>query len=300
MKKTVIMKTFAVASLVMAVSAFPAFAQSNTDTQALNNRLNQLENQMQTLTRHAYKGDVPPPDFEAPAANTNAAISTFETRVGDLEEEVRNLTGQVEKLQYDLSKTTERLDAFEAHAAQAAAQASTPRTPISDGQGSTPPLSNGGSSGNSNSDVNDPENMDPFNNPQNALPVGADATTTYEHAYNLIKESNYAGAEKAFSSFISKYPNDKLITNARYWLAETFYVRGNFETAAIKFAEAYQKDQKGPKAADNLLKLGMSLGGLGKKDDACLSLKELDKRFPDASASVKQRATQQKSAFGCS
>lgn len=293
MKKTAIYKTIAVAGFVMAVSAFPVLAQvGNTDTQSLMNRLNQIDTQMQTLTRYVYKGDGPAPTFEAPASNTNAVIGTFETRLGEMEEQLRSLTGQVEKMQYDVSKVSERLDSIEASAAQAM------QNPVqhSNGSGGMPPLSESGSA----RDGVESQTMDSPSTTKNALPAGADATTSYEYAYGLLKESNFEGAEDAFSAFLEQYPDDKLATNARYWLAESFYVRGNFEAAAIRFAEAYQKDQKGPKAADNLLKLGMSLGGLGKKDDACLSLKELDKRFPDASASVKQRAGQQKATLGCS
>ena len=70
-------------------------------------------------------------------------------------------------------------------------------------------------------------------------------------------------------SFIQRYPNDSLAGNAQYWLGETYYVRKDYNNAAAVFAEGYQKYPKGGKAADNLLKLGMALGQLGQKTDAC-------------------------------
>ena len=72
-----------------------------------------------------------------------------------------------------------------------------------------------------------------------------------------------------------------LAGNAQYWLGETYYVRKDYENAATAFALGYQKYPKSAKAADDLLKLGMSLGNLGKKPDACTRLRAARPRLPD-------------------
>ena len=69
----------------------------------------------------------------------------------------------------------------------------------------------------------------------------------------------------------SERPQDYLAGNAQYWMGETYYVRGRYQDAAVTFAEGYQKYPTNSKAPDNLLKLGMSLGQLGKKADACVA-----------------------------
>ncbi len=122
----------------------------------------------------------------------------------------------------------------------------------------------------------------------------------YDQAFALLRNRNYDEAEKAFSTFLERYPEDDLAPNAKYWLGETFYVRNNFERAARVFAEAYQKYPNGPKGPDNLLKLGMSLAGLGKKQDACVTFAQLEKEYPSGAMPVIMRAEKEMEKLDCS
>ena len=67
----------------------------------------------------------------------------------------------------------------------------------------------------------------------------------------------------------------------------------------MAFAEGVQKYPKGSKAADNLLKLGMSLQQLNQKKDACTAFNQLITKFPEASASVKRRADTERKRLNC-
>ena len=87
--------------------------------------------------------------------------------------------------------------------------------------------------------------------------------------------------------------------NAKYWLGETYYVRGNYQQAAVTFAEGFETYPDNPKAPDNLLMLGMSLASLGSKDDACNTVQVLQDRYADASATIIQRARQESQRIGC-
>jgi tol-pal system protein YbgF len=130
------------------------------------------------------------------------------------------------------------------------------------------------------------------------LPQGAPAVD-YNNAYALLQRADYVGAERAFGAFLVSYPNDPLADNAQYWRAETFYVQEDYHQAAVYFAEGYKKYPTGKKAAANLLKLGMSLGRLGKNHEACASLDELRRRFPDAPGNVQQYARTERQRLGC-
>jgi len=121
----------------------------------------------------------------------------------------------------------------------------------------------------------------------------------YERAFGLLRQANYDDAEKAFKSFIDKNANDKLLDNAKYWYAETYYVRGKFNDAAIAFADAFQQNPKGTKAPDSLLKLAMSLGSVDKAQDACGALAALKAKYPSASATIRARADQERSRLKC-
>lgn len=121
----------------------------------------------------------------------------------------------------------------------------------------------------------------------------------YDSAFSDIRESKYEAAEGKLSRFMSMYPSHALAPNAQYWLAETYYVRGEYAQAARMFAQGYQDYPKGPKAGDSLLKLGLSLAQLGKKEDACLSYQQLKKEFGGVKNTVTSRADQEIKRLGC-
>lgn len=128
---------------------------------------------------------------------------------------------------------------------------------------------------------------------------GNNEATEYEQAYAYIKSRDFESAESAFQAFIAKYPNSSYMTNAKYWYGETFFVRGNFEKAARIFAESYQTDPKGNKAAGNLLKLGMSLAGMGKTEDACVAFAQLQKDYASSAVPILKRADTEMRRIGC-
>ena len=131
-----------------------------------------------------------------------------------------------------------------------------------------------------------------------ALPEGS-SKDQYNHAFDLLRRAQYDQAELALEAFINAHPDDPLTENARYWLAETFYVRADYVRAAESFLKAYQSAPKGAKAPDSLLKLGMALGNLDKKAQACTTFQKLSREFPDASAVVKKKADAEQAKAGC-
>jgi len=82
-------------------------------------------------------------------------------------------------------------------------------------------------------------------------------------------------------------------------LGETYYVRGAFVEAAETFLEGYQANTQGPKAADALLKLGMSLASLEKKQEACAAFQKLREDYPNAPAGLKNTMQREWQKNGC-
>ena len=128
---------------------------------------------------------------------------------------------------------------------------------------------------------------------------GSTPREQYNYAFGLLRQANYDGAEQALAAFLVQHPQDPLAGNAKYWLGETYYVRGNYQQAAVTFAEGFEAYPDNPKAPDNLLKLGMSLASLGSKDDACGTFEVLQERYADASATIRQRSRQEAQRIGC-
>lgn len=136
------------------------------------------------------------------------------------------------------------------------------------------------------------------------LPAGT-PERQYEHAYSLLvkaqrEHTDFAPPEQAFRAFVAAHGTHRLAGNAQYWLGETFYVRQDYQQAATAFGEGAQKYPSSDKAADMWLKLGISLGKLNRKKEACGALAEMARRYPAASASVKQIAQRERQSLGCS
>ncbi|MBL6945703.1 MAG: tol-pal system protein YbgF [Rhodospirillales bacterium] len=130
------------------------------------------------------------------------------------------------------------------------------------------------------------------------LPEGS-PKEQYTYAFGMLRQTKYDDAEVAFSAFLKAHGNHALATNARYWLGETFYVRGDYVRAAEAFLEGYQGNPKGQKAPDILLKLGMSLANLDKKREACAAFGKLAEDYADASASIKRLVGREQTKNAC-
>lgn len=130
------------------------------------------------------------------------------------------------------------------------------------------------------------------------LPQGT-AADQYNYAISLVREDRYDEAEAAFTEFLSLHKDSELAGNAQYWLGETFYVRGDFPNAASAFFEGYQNYPDSSKAADNLLKLAMTLGRMDQKQEACATFAQMDKQFSQIPTRLRQTAEREKQKFGC-
>lgn len=249
----------------------------------------------------------------------SAAAAAAEIRFQQLERELRRLTGQLEEQSYEIRRLKEEVarlvgelevrvkDLEGGSTAQFGSAGNRP------GQGNVPLANNSETqpkdvlkppSGNkpSASFQYQPPNsgeqsLGTLNN--GAATSSGDPARAYDHAYSYIKARNFERAEAEFAQFIGGYPTSPLVSNAKYWYGETFYVRGNYEKAARIFAEGYQKFPKGPKAASNLLKLGMSLVGMGKNDDACVAFKQLKKEYSKSAVPVLKRADTEMKRINC-
>jgi tol-pal system protein YbgF len=303
------------------ISAGAAMAQDR-DLRPLLDRLDRLERDMNQMQRQVYRGGS---TSGAPVPMTQAdpgSAVTVELRMDQLENQMRSLTGSLEEVTFNIDQLKQRLDKLvsdidlrltalehpgeEAKPAAGGNLASAAAGPRPGEKPSSPP--GAGSPGTA------PSRSGVLTAPDSAVPAPSSAAANpatggplpsgtpqeqYNYAFGLLRQADYPAAETALRSFVQRYPNDPLAGNAQYWLGETFYVRKDYSNAAATFAEGYKKYPQSGKGADNLLKLGMSLGNLGQKKEACLSLNQLGHDFPSASANIKERVTQEKQHLGC-
>ncbi len=72
-----------------------------------------------------------------------------------------------------------------------------------------------------------------------------------------------------------------------------------FRDAAEAFLNVSTKYETSSKAPDALFRLGQSLAALGEKEAACASLGEVARKFPRASANLKQSVEREQKRVRC-
>jgi tol-pal system protein YbgF len=90
------------------------------------------------------------------------------------------------------------------------------------------------------------------------------------------------------------------VPEATYWLGESYLQRSRYREAAEQFLNLSAEHPNAPKAPDALLKLGMALNGLGARDRACAVFAELDRKYPQAPAPVRQGSEREQKRNKCS
>ena len=224
----------------------------------------------------------------------NPATARLEVRMSQLEQDLRTVTGRMEDVSFQLRKLDDRLDKLAADMEYRLGQAKS-------GDAATPPgaamrcrrrrrrcgLRNAaGQPGRqtardaAGAAMGDSPAPAPRRQQTASLPPKT-PREQYARAFAQLEKRQYEDAAAGFSEFLKANPNDPLADNARYWLGETYYARGEYGRSAELFLDAYEKNKTGPKAPDTLLKLGLSLAGLDKNKEACASFRELSRAFPE-------------------
>ncbi len=212
-----------------------------------------------------------------------------EDRINQLQQSITLLTGQIEQLQYRNQQLEQQMEKMRADYDYRLDQLEKGRG----GGGPRPP-----------SPATGPSSPPPPPPPQLSAggPGAANAANgdqLYHDAFKMLQDGDYAGAEKGFKTFVQRNPQHVLAGNAQYWLGETYYARHDYQNAAVAFAEGYKVYKTSPKGPDNLLKLGMTLGRLNKKQDACAVFARFTQDYPRATDLQKRRVDQERRTVGC-
>lgn len=297
----------AFAVVLAMLAAMPAVQAQDTNLKSLVDRIERLQRDLNTLQRHVYRGEKPP----AAAAGTELSgtqAARIEVRLSQFETELRTLTGQIEEQSFRISKVTERLDRLVEDVDERLQLLET-GVPLQPAEGEMPDTAAGETGSEQPAWDEGPKVLGTISEGELAAiaPAGQDGGTAqegtpkgdYDHAFKLLSQTDYQGAERALTAFLEQYPSDPLAGNAKYWLGETYYVRGQYAEAAVAFAEGYQSYPDSVKAPDNLLKLGKSLAALDQTADACGTFSELLKRYGDASATILRQAKSEQKRLAC-
>lgn len=261
--------------------ATPVFAQTNESPEVLTEKIDRLERDLSLLQKQLYAGTNASASDSVRANVSPDQTDDLYSRLTSQDTLIRELTAQVEKQSFDLAQANEKIMKLNADVEARFRMMETAPTPAV--TQATPALATD----------------KPAVAPVVATPATGSDKAAYEAAYELLKKGDHVGAEQAFLAFIKSYPKSDLAGNANYWLGETYFARGQYEQAVGIFAEGFTTYKNNSKASDNLLKLGITMNKLGKKNEACTAFSSLPKEFPKAAQSLKDRAKSEAKKASC-
>jgi tol-pal system protein YbgF len=107
-----------------------------------------------------------------------------------------------------------------------------------------------------------------------------DMEGVYQKAYGTFKKGEYRNALKEFEAFLSQYPQSEYADNAQYWIGECYYQQGDYEKAIVEYEKVITKYPKGDKVPSALLKQGFAFFDLGDRGNAKLLFTKVMKEYP--------------------
>lgn len=259
-------------------------------------------------------------------------------RTNRLENQIRQLSGQIEQLQFENRRLTEQLKRFQedvefrlnerggarpsgAPAATPQGQPQRPRrndafdpsaqpeaagAPRPLGGGNAAILDNGGPGSGQPLDVTGQRQPPPAALPpaqRGPQSVAATATGTPRETYNAalaaINSRQYEDAEMGFRQFLQSHPRDRLVPNATYWLGESYFRRSRHKDAAEQYLKVTTEHSRANIAPEAMLKLGMSLNALGARDQACATFAQVTVKYPEAPETVRAGVERERRRVRC-
>lgn len=122
--------------------------------------------------------------------------------------------------------------------------------------------------------------------PVRQLSTPSDAEqAAYDRAFRDLRETRYADAAEGFDRFLNEYPESGLAPNALYWMAESYYVTRNFDTALELFQELLARFPGSNKQGDALLKIGFTHFERQQWPESRAALEQVRADFPNTTLS---------------
>jgi tol-pal system protein YbgF len=316
-------------ALLIALAAPMTSARAQTDDAAAR-RFDRIERQLREVRDIVLQARSTGQPVEIKLAEPDPQIETLRTRTEDLELTLRQTTGQIDSLTQDLAKTQRDLKALETDnralqdritalegqltgavktaPAPQAASAEVPKPQDSSPQAPGPqPLitpATGPAPETALPTKAPVEAQAPKPQPTTPKPVisaAGERTAAFQRAKQLLLDGQFPAASAAFQDYVDQYgesaPNGP---EARFWLGETLYVRGDYADAAAAYIGAIRGWPATPWGAEAVVKLSMSLIELKKGPDACRTLDEFARRYAAPAPATKARADKARLRAKCS
>ena len=110
------------------------------------------------------------------------------------------------------------------------------------------------------------------------------AKIAYKAAYALIRKRQFDASIVALLAFVKNFPQSVLAGNAYYWLGEVYMVQGDASLAVGSFEYVISKFPQHRKIPDALYKAGVAYQNTGNVDKANQLLQRVLAEYPESSA----------------
>ena len=122
-----------------------------------------------------------------------------------------------------------------------------------------------------------------------APPANPEAQAAYRSGYNSIVKGDYTTAAGIFKKFLKQYPDDPQAPDATNWLGEALLEQQDYVDAADVLVNGYKTYPTSPRAPDMLLKLGIALAGAQQNEAACKTFGLLQQKYNGTTAAFKSQ-----------
>lgn len=106
----------------------------------------------------------------------------------------------------------------------------------------------------------------------------------YRRALELFRAGQLEEAARAFTRFETSHPTHAYATHAVYWRGEVRYAQRQYAIAASEFRSVVNRNPRGAKAADALLKIGLCHLRMGERERARATFEEVLRTYPNTEA----------------
>jgi tol-pal system protein YbgF len=121
----------------------------------------------------------------------------------------------------------------------------------------------------------------------------------FNTALTAFQSGEFQQAEDGFKGFMSANPGHRLTPDAVFYIGETYFQRSRPREAAEQYLKVTTDYARSSRAPESMVRLGQTLAALGNKDQACATFAEFDKRYPNATPSVKRLAEREMAKNHC-
>ncbi len=216
-------------------------------------------------------------------------LSAIDMRIYDLEKDVKNLTGNLEDIYFQIEDLVLTLNNFEKLILSVENKIIETKNNSQlneiDNETSKVKINEENSLGSLKITPKEDENSE---NKDQLSSISKEEKTIvkllpeeqFQIAFDNIRNKNWGEAKDLFIKFIDNNSDNQLSGSAHYWLGELYLLEKKYRDAALIFAEGYQKFPKSIKAPDMLFKLSETLYAVDKINESCKTLDKFIEDFP--------------------